>query len=160
MKYFHMHENISSYLYVHHPRCEHMTSMCKMYKSMKERFLHDFHYQFVGWEVCVSNIFSTSGIRQCHLLEHWSQINTVVTPKDCPHNIQYRLARTTTKDGSIWPSKVRRWYSVQFHMWFFHVQPIWLFNYNIIWHSTFCTCKITHPTFTSNIDNVVYYKYT
>jgi len=34
MKYLHSHENISSYLFMHHSYFKHMTSMCKMYKQM------------------------------------------------------------------------------------------------------------------------------
>jgi hypothetical protein len=47
------HENISSYLYVHHLCFECMTFVCKLtYEPMKEQFLHIFHYQIMGREVC------------------------------------------------------------------------------------------------------------
>jgi hypothetical protein len=52
MKCFQSFENISFYLYVYHICCRHMKSMCEKRKFMKERFLHDFHYQIMWWEVC------------------------------------------------------------------------------------------------------------
>jgi hypothetical protein len=47
------HENIPSYLYVHRLRFEYMTYVCKLtYEPRKKQFLHVFHYQIMGWEVC------------------------------------------------------------------------------------------------------------
>jgi len=36
------------------------------------------------------------------------QINIMVAPMDCPHNLQDNLAIIMTKDGSIWPSTCGR----------------------------------------------------
>jgi hypothetical protein len=47
MKYFQSVENISFYLYMYHICFKHTKFMCKKHKFMKERFLHDFHYQIM-----------------------------------------------------------------------------------------------------------------
>jgi len=53
MKYFQQpFENISSHLFVHYMCFKCTISMCKKHELMKKIFLHDFHYQIVGCEVC------------------------------------------------------------------------------------------------------------
>jgi len=72
---------------------------------------HFFHWSSIG------------GMRHpiCQPQEHLSQINIMVAPETCPHNIHRWSTWTTTKEWSIWPSTLGRWYGAQLRTWSFHV---------------------------------------
>ncbi len=96
----------------------------------------------------------------CQPLEHWLQINIIATPVNCSHNIQKDHIRPTTKDGSFWPSTVGKWYDAQLCKWSFHVWQSWTSNNGTLENNTLHTFKMTHPIVTSNIIDVVYFKWT
>jgi hypothetical protein len=73
--------------------------------------------------------------------------------------IHHKSTRTIIKDESIWPSTLGKWYVIQLHTLSFHVWPPQPSNNNTPKGRTFCTFKITNPTITYNIINLVYYKY-
>jgi hypothetical protein len=56
----------------------------------------------------------------CQPLKLGSQIYIVAILVDCPHNIQWSIMGTTTKDESIWPSTSGKWHGTQSHTWSFH----------------------------------------
>jgi hypothetical protein len=101
---------------------------------------------------------SIGGMRHpiCQLQKHLSQINIASTLETCSHNMHHKLVRTATKDGSIWPSTMKRWHGTQLHTWSFHVLPSRPSNNNTIEGKTFYTYKITHPTITSKVVDVIF----
>jgi len=93
-------------------------------------------------------------------LEHWLQINILATLLNCSHNIPKNHVRITTKDGSFSPSTLGKWYHAQPWKWSFHVWQSWTSNNNTLEGSTLHTFKMTHPIVTSNVIDVVYFKWT
>ncbi len=108
---------------------------------------------------CIS---SKSSIRHpiCQPLEYQSHTNIINALEDYMYNIHQRLVGATYKDGSIWPSTLGRWHSVQYMcMWSFHVWPFWPSNNNILEDNRFHTQKVIYLIITSNVI-IVYHKYT
>jgi hypothetical protein len=74
------------------------------YKILLISFVHKRQTHFL------TNISSNGGVRHpiCDPLKHNSQINIIVTFENYLHNINYKPTRKTNKDGSIWPSTLKK----------------------------------------------------
>jgi len=126
------------------------------YRSPQSYFVHQGQNHF---PTCTS---SKSSIRHpiCQPLEYQSHTNIINAFEDFVYNVHQRLVGATCKDGSIWPSTLGRWHSVQYMcMWSFHVWPFWPSNNNILEDNNFHTQKIIYLIITSNVI-IIYHKYT
>jgi len=104
--------------------------------------------------------WSKGGVKHamCLPLKHQSQTNIAAGLMDCPHIIHHKPTGIMAKDGSIWPSTLKRWHSTQLGTWSFHVWPSHPSNNNTSKGRTFQIHKITQRVVTSNVVGVVYYK--
>jgi hypothetical protein len=112
------------------------------YRSPLSYFVHQGQNHF---PTCMS---SKNSIRHpiCQPLEYQTHTNMINALEDSMYNRHQRLVGATYKDGSIWPSTLWRWHSVQYMcMWYFHVWPFWAFwasNNNILEDNSFHTQNI------------------
>jgi len=130
-----------------------------LFNYMNRHLDYNAHYRQKHFLI---NIYSHVSLKHpiCKPLEHWLQINIIETLVNCSHNIQKNHVSTTTKDGSFWPSTLRKWYDAQSCKWSFHVWQSWTSNNNTQKGSTLHTFKMIHPIITSNVIDVVYFKWT
>jgi hypothetical protein len=151
-----LHMNIMCWKHIWHiNKCVHVWSM--------NLWMNKCHVNFASSYKYVCQMCFQCMISMCETYKLWMEffsMTSITKLWDVKFvMIHHKATRTTIKDESIWPSTLGKWYVVQLHTLSFHVWPPQPTNNNTPKGRTFCTFKITNPTITYNIINLVYYKY-